>query len=100
MSTTIIIVIIAVLIAVVISYFVITKQIKSAWKGTLVDKKESRNHVNRQSMSGSRYSIYYLIFETDSGKKVKLSVNGDFYAEFKIGDKFEKKSGELNPKKI
>jgi hypothetical protein len=100
MNLTLIIVIVAVVITAIIGYFVVTKQIKSAWRGTLVDKKESRNRVDRQSVNGAQYSIYYLIFETNSGKKVKISVNGDFYDKCKIGDKYEKKAGELNPQKI
>ena len=100
MNLTVIIVVVAVAITAVIGYFVVTGQIKSAWKGTLVDKKETRNRVNRQSVSGAHYSIYYLIFETDSGKKIKISVNGDFYGTCHVGEKFEKKTGVLNPQKI
>jgi len=100
MNLTLIIVIVAVVIATIIGYFVVTKQIKSAWKGTLVDKKETRNRVDRSRPGGAAYSIYYLIFETEEGKKIKFSVNGDFYAECQVGDKFEKKSGDQNPKKI
>lgn len=69
------------------------RQKKSAWKGSLIDKK-----IKEDDESGNSYK---LIFKTDTGKKVKIQVaTRKAFDEFKIGDKYEKKSGEYFPFKI
>lgn len=69
------------------------KQKESSWKGELIKKKDISDEDNENH-------VYRLIFLTDSGKKVKVSVKEDFYNNARVGDKYEKIKGEYIPQKI
>lgn len=69
----------------------------SSWKGKLVDKDHTEYEDDDSSTTKDLYTLY---FETDEGEKIKLNVLKDIYDEFKVGDKAEKETGQLNPKKI
>jgi len=75
-----------------------TKQRRaSSWKGKLVDKDHTEYEDDDSSITNDLYTLY---FETDKGEKIKLNVLKNIYDEFKVGDKAEKETGQLNPKKI
>ena len=65
----------------------------SAWKGELVKKKDISDEDDENH-------VYKLIFETDAGKKEKLTVSEATYQKAKIGDRYEKLAGDNTPKKI
>jgi hypothetical protein len=69
----------------------------SAWQGELVDKLyRSRD----DSDSGRTEHFYTLVFKTIEGKMIKVGTSREIYDSYVIGDKAEKKSGELGLKKI
>lgn len=82
--------------------FVVFKMIlrgrKSAWKGVLIDKlyDERRDFDHLKKIN----QFYTLVFKTDEGKEIKIGTSKTIYDSYKIGDKAEKKSGELWPKKV
>jgi len=68
-----------------------------AWKGTLVDKL----YKTGQDIDSDRVTHFYtLVFKTDDGKELKVGTSKQMYDSYEIGDKAEKKAGELWPKKI
>lgn len=70
------------------------KKIKnSSWKGELIKKKDISDEDDMNH-------VYKLVFRTDAGKKEQLNVTEAMYDEAKIGDRYEKISGDNTPKKI
>lgn len=67
------------------------------WKGKLVDKKTFEDSDDDSSITDNHY---YLYIKTDEGKDVKYSVNASAYEQFNVGDRLEKKEGEILPRKI
>lgn len=84
-----------ILVLIIIIFFTIKskKQKNSSWKGELMKKRDITDEDNENH-------VYRLIFKTESGKKVKISVKEDLYNQVQVGDKFEKESGEYIPKRI
>lgn len=80
----------------IIAVFIVLKKRKvksSSWTGELIKKRvlsdeDDENHV------------YRLIFKIQNGKKITVSVSEDLYNHADIGEKYEKLSGDLIPKKI
>ena len=69
----------------------------SAWIGKLVDKKYAEKDKEDSNL---KEHFYTLVFETKEGKTVKVGTSLKVYNEYKIGDRAEKKKGELWPKKL
>jgi len=69
----------------------------SSWKGKLVDKDHTEYEDDDSSTTRDLYTLY---FETDEGQKIKLNVPYEIYNKFKVGDKVEKETGQLHPKKV
>jgi hypothetical protein len=85
------IIVVAVVVAIVL---IKKKQTKnSSWKGEVIKKKDISDEDNENH-------VYRLIFKTDDGKKAKLSVSEEVYNQAKVGDRYEKLSGDNTPKKI
>lgn len=85
-----------IILVVVIAVFLTLKSRKnknSTWKGELIKKRDITDEDNENH-------VYRLIFKTDDGKKAKVTVNEEIYNQAKIGDKFEKMTGDYIPKKI
>jgi hypothetical protein len=72
--------------------FVSWRRNRSAWRGVVIEK----THVPGDDEGGQ--DQFYVVFRTDAGKRVKISVAGqaglDGYA---IGQRVEKKSGQPWP---
>jgi hypothetical protein len=84
-----------VLVAIIV-VFVVFKRKKtknSSWRGELIKKKDITDEDDENH-------VYRLIFKTDSGKISKVSVSEDIYSKAKIGDKYEKVTGDFIPRKI
>jgi hypothetical protein len=84
-----------IILVVVIAVFLMLKSKKnknSTWKGELIKKKDFTDEDNENH-------LYRLIFKTDDGKKVKVTVKEEIYNKAKIGDKYEKSAGDYIPKK-
>ncbi len=77
----------------IIFTFISLRQKNSAWKGVLTDKKIKTDSDDNSS--------YRLIFRTDEGKRVKVSVaTKQGFDQFQIGERFEKKTGEYFPVRV
>lgn len=90
---------IAVIIAVVILWakYSNKKTRSQTWTGTVTDKKQSSSIDD----DGDRTYYYTLIVAADgAAKPKKVKVSGALFATFNIGDKIEKKLGELQPSKV
>jgi hypothetical protein len=75
----------------------VSKGRKMAWQGTLVDKM----YKTREDYDSKRINHFYtLVFKTEEGKEIKVGTSQEVYDTYNIGDRAEKKSGELWPKKI
>lgn len=70
--------------------FIISRILKSTWTGQLIEKKVLQG--NDESPDN-----YKLIFQTDNGKKKSILVDEKTYNNMKVGDKVEKKSGQMLP---
>ncbi|MCJ7793009.1 MAG: hypothetical protein MUP45_03470 [Candidatus Marinimicrobia bacterium] len=70
----------------------------SAWEGELVDKK----HLQRRDDENSRKinDFFTLVFKTKEGKQIKVGVAKEEYGQWQIGNKGEKKKGELRVRKV
>lgn len=67
------------------------------WIGKVADKKISKSNDE----DGNTTTIYRLIVVTDDADKPKkVTVSGTLFNEFNVGDKIEKKLGELHPTKV
>ena len=73
------------------------RQKKSSWTGELIDKKYIEADTDDDSSTPEKY---ILVFKTDSGKKIKVTVSKDTYGAYSLGDKAQKKSGDYYPVKI
>lgn len=70
---------------------------KMAWQGTLIDKIYK---TNTEYDSDKVNHFYTLVFKIEGSKEIKVGTSKEVYDGYAIGDKAEKKSGELWPKKI
>lgn len=75
----------------------VQKRKADVFTGTVTDKKE---YEDEDEDSHIKDYHYYLYFKTDAGKEVKYSVAKDIYDSFEVGDKVEKKVGEMIPVKV
>lgn len=69
-----------------------------AWKGEVIDKM----HKQKEDIDSDKIQDFYtIVFKTEDGKQLKIAVTAqDYQTKWNIGDKAEKKKGELWPKKI
>ncbi len=68
-----------------------------AWIGEVIDK----NHVEKQDDDSRRVShLYSLKVQLENGEVHNIPAKQEFYSQIKVGDKLEKKKGELWPVKI
>jgi hypothetical protein len=97
MSTTEILTVIAVVVVItlLLTLLSISKQ-KKSWTGTLV-KKEVNDDRQRTDDYRSLQTYYFLIFTTDAGKKIKVSVDKAMFDKFSVGCRVIKKSGANYP---
>ena len=75
----------------------VTKRKADAFTGVVTDKKEYEDEDEDSHITDYHY---YLYFKTDTGKEIKYSVAKEVYDNFQIGDKVEKKVGEMIPTKV
>ena len=75
----------------------VTKRKADVFTGVVSDKKRFEDEDEDSHIKDFHY---YLYFKTDAGKEVKYSVAKDVYDSFEVGDKVEKKAGEMLPQKI
>jgi hypothetical protein len=73
------------------------KRKETSWRGKIIDKRSEEYEDEDSSIPDFVYTLYV---ETEEGKKVNINVPKKIYDSFKVGDKIEKKQGELQPKKI
>ena len=75
----------------------IKKQKDSSWTGEVIDKKHNQvPDIDSDDMQ----DIYYIVVKLDNGKEIKSGLSSFSFNDFQIGDRVEKKKGELYPKKI
>jgi len=69
------------------------RQKQQSWKGELIEKfiKEG----DEDSMDQ-----WFIMFKTETGKKIKMNVGKGFYDQVKVGERYEKKKGDYVPVKI
>ncbi len=96
MNETVLTVVFVLAVTAIFSYFSY-RQKKSSWTGELVDKKYKQADSDDDSYTPEKH---ILVFKTDSGKKVKVTVSKDTYNAYALGDKASKKSGDYYPVKI
>ena len=67
------------------------------WSGKVTDKKQ----YTSTDEDGDKSTSYELVVEVDGATKPKkVGVNAALFSTFTIGDKIEKKLGELHPSKM
>lgn len=67
------------------------------WVGKVTDKRISKS----TDEDGETTVTHWLLVTMDGADKPKkFSVSGTLFNEFNVGDKIEKKLGELNPTKV
>lgn len=67
------------------------------WVGVVKDKKQSTSIDE----DGEKSTYYTLVVDVDgAAKPKKVSVSGALFVSFNVGDKIEKKLGELHPSKV
>ena len=67
------------------------------WSGKVIDKKQ----YTSTDEDGDRSTSYELVVAVDGATKPKkVGVNAGLFNTFSIGDKIEKKLGELHPSKM
>lgn len=67
------------------------------WIGKVTDKRISKS----TDEDGEITTTHWLLVTMDGADKPKkFSVSGTLFNEFKVGDRIEKKLGELNPTKV
>ncbi len=85
------------IIAVVVVTVILTlwdlKKKQSSWEGTVLDK----NHVEADEDGAEQFIV---VFQTDAGKKVSITVFEKDFNKFNKGDRVKKKAGEYFPDKI
>lgn len=67
------------------------------WEGEVVNK--SHNTKDKMGERGKEH-FYILYIKTTKGEERKLPVISRVYSETKVGDKYIKVRGELNPRKM
>ncbi|MDP2873913.1 MAG: hypothetical protein Q8N84_01285 [bacterium] len=72
----------------------VNKQKKSSWEGKLVDKKHLEYEDDDSPYPKDLYTLY---FETTGGKKIKINVAKNVYADWNVGDQAKKIEGQLLP---
>lgn len=70
---------------------------KDEWEGEVVNK--SHNTKDKMGEKGEEH-FYTLYIKTIKGEERKIPVRSDVYTAAKVGDKYIKIKGELNPKKM
>lgn len=90
-------------IAVVIAFIVVLVKLGNKrtrgkyWIGKVSDKRVSKS----TDEDGDTTTTHWLLVTMDgTDKPKKFSVSGTLFNEFNVGDKIEKKLGELNPTKV
>lgn len=74
-----------------------TKTRKKYWSGKVADKKQSTTVDD----DGDRSTSYELIIAMDgAARPQKVGVNAAVFNAFDIGDRIEKKLGEMHPSKM
>ena len=68
----------------------------AAWKGEVIDK----NYVEKEDMEDHVSHLYSLKVQLENGEVHSIPATSEFYSKIKVGDKLEKKKGDLWPKKI
>lgn len=89
--------IIGFLIVTAVLSLIFLKKKNTSWKGSLIDKKHKEIYDEDGENSVDRW---ILIFETESGKKKKVSVKKEEFDQAVVGEKYEKKKGSFTPIKI
>jgi hypothetical protein len=90
----------------IIGFFVLVfKLVKrgkaAAWVGIVQDKKYfEKEDKEIGEKIGRKEHFYNLVVKMENGETHTIAVNREFYDTIKPGDKLEKKSGELWPKKV
>lgn len=70
---------------------------KQAWKGEIIDKKITTTEDFDTDREETHFKI---IIKLESGRTKYLEVDRTKYDAWEIGDKLEKRSGELWPEKV
>lgn len=68
----------------------------SSWQGEVVDKSDFAKKDDDNKVQ----HILSLKVKLDNGETHSIPATADFYNKIKVGDRLEKKKGELWPKKI
>ncbi len=83
---------------VILIVYLIKKQKADSWTGVVKDKmvrqKEDFDHPGRIE------TFYTLIVQTDDKRELKVGMSKEELESYKVGDRLEKRKGELKPKKI
>jgi len=69
---------------------------KDEWEGEVVDKTHNTKDEDHNRVS----HFYTLVIKTSKGEERKIAVMADAYTRAKVGDKYKKVKGKLNPEKI
>jgi len=86
-----------VLLPIALIVFLVLKGKKAAWKGEIIDKKE----VDKEDFDTGRVDhIYKVIIKLDGGRNKHMEVDRGRYEMWKIGDRLEKKTGEMWPERV
>lgn len=75
----------------------VKKQKQQSWQGKLKDKEHLEYHDDDEAYSKD---LYTLIFETNNHQEIKLHAPKKIYDQWQVGDKAQKKTGELYPEKL
>jgi len=62
----------------------------SEWSGKVIEKKTKSNY------SLAKYNCY-IVFETDEGKKIKISMLENDFIRFELNKRYQKKAGNDLP---
>ncbi len=82
---------------VIFIFYLFFKGKKQAWKGEIIDKKITTT----EDFDSGREEIHNkIIIKLESGRTKYLEVDRTRYDAWDVGDKLEKKSGELWPEKV
>lgn len=90
------IIIILILAAVGALVLMARKNVKSYWAGYVVNKRFNDSYDYETGTSDA----YQVDFQTDDGKKVRLSVAKAVFDQLNPGDRVEKRSGDSYPTKV
>jgi hypothetical protein len=83
-------------------FFLVGKLAKNAskdeWEGEVTSK--SHNTKDKEDTNNQKEHFYTLIIKTTKGEERKIPVMASIYESAKIGDKYIKVKGKLNPQKV